>query len=92
MDDGCTSDQCRPSHSSRKNSEKRGKQEGIAARSYVDSESTPMVCPVIERVIDLLLFNCSHCTKMIAAVDSESTDQIVDKLVELHVATPIDVK
>jgi len=30
----------------------------------------------------MLLFYCTHCAKMIAAVDSESTDQIVDGLDE----------
>jgi hypothetical protein len=32
--------------------------------------------------INLMLFYCSHCAKMIAAVDSESTNQIVDRLDE----------
>src|SRR4029453_8585722 len=33
----------------------------------------------------MLLFYCTHCAKMIAADDSESTDQIVDWLDE-HIA------
>ena len=30
----------------------------------------------------MLLFHCTHCAKMIAAADSESTDQIVYRLDE----------
>ena len=33
----------------------------------------------------MLLFYCTHCAKMIATDDSESTDQIVDWLDE-HIA------
>jgi hypothetical protein len=33
----------------------------------------------------MLLFYCTHCAQMIAAADSESTDQIVNRLDE-HIA------
>lgn len=37
----------------------------------------------------MLLFYCAHCAKMIAADDSESTDQIVNRLDEHITECPL---
>ena len=40
-------------------------------------------------VINMLLFYCSDCKKMITATDSESIDQIVDRLDEHITKCPL---
>jgi hypothetical protein len=78
------------SHSGAKIARKPGEGKGVASGLgllfYLAPRSRPVICRARDRskgrVVSMLLFYCTHCAKMIAADDSESTREIIDRLNE----------